>query len=161
MLKFHPLTIAGRTTAAEDAIALSFAVPAALRDEYRFVAGQHLALRLRIDGQEERRTYSIVNPEGARRLTIGVRVQKDGAVEHSLDPRRSARPSTCRRRFFFIAETMPGSAVYAAFAAGSGITPCFDRGDALDRLRNRFQLYYGYEHGTDDFLEEVQHSART
>ena len=126
MLKFHPLTIADRTFAADDAVALSFAVPAPLRDDFRFLAGQHLALRLPIEGQEERRTYSIVNPEGANRLTIGVRVQRDGRMSQYL-ARFAAIGETIdvlTPNGSFHAETgVQGPQFYAAFAAGRGITP--------------------------------------
>ena len=75
MLRFHPLVITQRAEIAEDAVALTFAVPPALRDDFRFQAGQHVAIRREVNGQEERRTYSIVNPEGAESIAIGVRVQ--------------------------------------------------------------------------------------
>jgi hypothetical protein len=55
MLKFHPLVVADRAAIADDAFALTFAVPASLREEFRFRAGQHVALRCTIGGGEERR----------------------------------------------------------------------------------------------------------
>lgn len=148
MLKFHPLAIAGRTAVADDAIALSFEVPAALRDEFRFHAGQHLALRLRIEGQEERRTYSIVNPEGADRLTIGVRVQKDGLMSEYLARHAAIGEAidVLTPNGSFHAETdAQGPRFHAAFAAGSGITPVLSIATtALERHPgDRFQLYYG------------------
>jgi ring-1,2-phenylacetyl-CoA epoxidase subunit PaaE len=162
VLKFHPLAIAGRTTVAEDAIALSFAVPAPLREEFRFIAGQHLALRLRINGQEERRTYSIVNPEGADRLTIGVRVQKDGRMSEHLARHAAIGQviDVLTPNGSFCAEAnAKGPRSYAAFAAGSGITPVLSiAATALERNPgNRFQLYYGNTSTARTmFLEEVQ-----
>lgn len=162
MLKFHPLAIAGKSAVAEDAIALSFAVPAPLRDEFRFRAGQHLALRLRIDGQEERRTYSIVNPEGVDPLTIGVRVQKDGRMSEHL-ARHAAMGQVIEvlsPNGSFCAETnAQGPRSYAAFTAGSGITPVLSiAATVLERhAGNRFQLYYGNTSTARTmFLEEVQ-----
>jgi ring-1,2-phenylacetyl-CoA epoxidase subunit PaaE len=162
VLKFHSLAIAGKTAVAEDAIALSFAVPAALRQEFRFIAGQHLALRLRIDGQEERRTYSIVNPEGADRLTIGVRVQKDGRVSEHLarDAAIGQTVDVLTPNGSFTAEAnAAGPRSYAAFAAGSGITPVLSiAATALERNPgNHFQLYYGNTSTARTmFLEELQ-----
>ena len=57
MLKFHPLAITHRHAVADDAFALTFAVPAALSGDFRFRAGQHLALRAVIEGREERRIH--------------------------------------------------------------------------------------------------------
>jgi ring-1,2-phenylacetyl-CoA epoxidase subunit PaaE len=146
---------------ADDAISISFAVPGPLRDEFRFRAGQHVALRLRIAGQEERRTYSIVNPEGADRITIGVRVQKDGRMSEHL-ARGAAVGETLdvlTPNGSFHADTnAKGPRIYAAFAAGSGITPVLSiAATALERHPgNRFQLYYGNTSSARAmFLDEV------
>jgi ring-1,2-phenylacetyl-CoA epoxidase subunit PaaE len=161
VLKFHPLEIAGRTQVADDAVALSFSVPGALRDDYSFRAGQHVALRLRIDGQEERRTYSIVNSEGSDRLTIGVRVQKGGRMSEHL-ARDAAIGETMDvltpNGSFHADSSATGPRTYAAFAAGSGITPILSIvATALGRNPgNRVQLYYGNTStGRAMFLEEV------
>ena len=161
MLRFHPLVIAHRAAIADDAIALTFEVPAALRDEYSFRAGQHVALRMLIDGQEERRTYSIVNPEGAAAITIGIRVQDAGRVSGHLA--RHAKPGesidvlTPNGSFCAQAEAKAPRR-YAAFAAGSGITPVLSiAATALERdPASRFQLYYGNTSSARAmFLEDV------
>ncbi len=147
MLKFHPLTIASRAEIADDAIALTFAVPAPLRDEFRFRAGQHVALRRTIGGEEERRTYSVVNPEGSEALTIGVRVQPGGRMSEHLA--QHAQPGDTHEVMTpngsFLLEDAAGPRSYAAFAAGSGITPVLSvAATALARHPgNRFQLWYG------------------
>ena len=160
MLKFHPLVVASRAPVADDAIALTFAVPSMLRDAFRFRAGQHVALRCVIGGLEERRTYSIVNPEGSESLTIGVRVQPGGRMSEHLA--RHAQPGEAIEVMTpngsFLLEDSAAPRRYAAFAAGSGITPVLSiAATALARHRgNRFQLWYGNT-GTARtmFLEEV------
>jgi ring-1,2-phenylacetyl-CoA epoxidase subunit PaaE len=160
MLRFHPLVIANRAAVADDAVALTFAVPPALRGEFRFRAGQHVAVRRQVGGQEERRTYSIVNPEGAESLTIGVRLQKGGRMSGALarDARVGETVEVMTPNGSFHAEDSAGPRRYAAFAAGSGITPVLSiAATALGRdPRSRFQLWYG---NTDSartmFLEEV------
>ncbi|MGW3634283.1 FAD-binding oxidoreductase, partial [Streptomyces sp. NPDC005122] len=62
MARFHPLPVAAVDRLTDDSVALTFAVPAALRAAYRHAAGQHLALRRTVDGTEIRRTYSICSP---------------------------------------------------------------------------------------------------
>jgi ring-1,2-phenylacetyl-CoA epoxidase subunit PaaE len=160
MLRFHPLVIVSRDEVAEDAIALTFEIPAALRREFSFRAGQHVVLRCLIDGQEERRTYSIVNREGADALTIGIRVQEGGRVSGHLA--RVARPGTAvdvmTPNGSFHAQEAAGPRSYAAFAAGSGITPVLSiAASALARNpANRFQLWYGNTSGARTmFLDEV------
>src|SRR5204862_7315924 len=74
MLKFHPLKVAQLAPDAEDAVAIALEVPAELRDEYRGSAGQHVVIRAASDGEEIRRTYSVVNAPGEWPLRIVPRV---------------------------------------------------------------------------------------
>ena len=160
MLKFHPLVVARRAEAADDAIAVTFDLPAGLREAFRFRAGQHVAVRREIGGREERRTYSIVNPEGADSLTIGIRLQAGGRM--STDLARSAVPGerveVMTPNGSFHADDTGGAKRFAAFAAGSGITPVLSiAATALARdPDSRFQLWYGNtESARTMFLDEV------
>ena len=56
MLKFHSLTVARVTPDAEDAVAIELAVPLGLRAEYLGAAGQHVVVRVSLDGEDTRRT---------------------------------------------------------------------------------------------------------
>jgi ring-1,2-phenylacetyl-CoA epoxidase subunit PaaE len=160
MLKFHPLVVARRAEAADDAIAVTFDLPPGLRDAFRFRAGQHVAVRREIGGREERRTYSIVSPEGSESLTIGIRLQPGGRMSAELA--RSAVPGerveVMTPNGSFHADAAGGARRFAAFAAGSGITPVLSiAATALARdPDSRFQLWYG---NTDSaramFLDDV------
>ena len=148
MLKFHSLKIAERTPIADDAIALGFVLPDELRAEYAFEAGQHVAVRAVLGGQEERRTYSIVSQEGADRLRIGFRVQDGGRMSQYLagglkigDALDVLTPNGS-----FHTRIEPARAKrYVAFASGSGITPVLSIAATVlaKEPASRFQLYYG------------------
>ena len=161
MLKFHPLRIASHVAVADDAVGICFELPAALRDEYRFIAGQHLAVRASIDGREERRTYSIVSPEGADQLRIGVRIQQGGRMSGFLA--RQARIGDTLEVLtpngsFHPRGEPEHAGFYVAFAAGSGITPLLSiAATVLEREPAcRFQLYYGNTSTARTmFLEDV------
>jgi ring-1,2-phenylacetyl-CoA epoxidase subunit PaaE len=160
MLKFHPLVVARRAEAADDAIAVTFDLPPGMREAFRFRAGQHVAVRREIGGREERRTYSIVSPEGSESLTIGIRLQPGGRMSAELA--RSAVPGerveVMTPNGSFHADAAGGARRFAAFAAGSGITPVLSiAATALARdPDSRFQLWYG---NTDSaramFLDDV------
>lgn len=148
MLKFHPLRIAERTPIADDAVAIGFAVPDPLRAEYGFMAGQHIGVRAMLDGQEERRTYSIANPEGSDQLRIGVRVQSDGRMSRYLAGGLQVGDllDVLTPNGSFHTRIEPARAKrYVAFAAGSGITPVLSiAATVLAREpASCFQLYYG------------------
>jgi ring-1,2-phenylacetyl-CoA epoxidase subunit PaaE len=151
VLRFHPLTLTSRTLAAEDAVRLTLAVPKELCDAYAHAPGQHVALRVSLDGREERRTYSIVSPPGASELTLGVRVQAGGAMSRYLaeqlrigdaidvlTPNGSFHPAAT-------AASEPARRRCVAFAAGSGISPVLGIAASVlaSEPESRFQLFYG------------------
>ena len=71
--EFFPLAVAEVTALCGDAVAVTFDVPAGLAGRYAFRAGQSLTLRRMVQGRDERRSYSICAPEGARRASGSAR----------------------------------------------------------------------------------------
>jgi ring-1,2-phenylacetyl-CoA epoxidase subunit PaaE len=121
--RFHPLRVASIEPLTDDAVALTFAVPDDLAEEYAFVHGQHLTIR---GDDGERRSFSICTTPRSGLLRIGVKKLPGGAfsegvvdtlhVGDELDVMTPAGRFTTRLD--------PGSAkTYVAVAAGSGITP--------------------------------------
>ena len=125
-LNFRPLIISKRVAAADDAVCLTLAIPEALRSEYHFEPGQHVALRATLAGKEIRRTYSILNGSPACELRIGVRVQPRGGLSHFLAHELNVGDSVDTLgptgRFIYSAHAGSGRTCLA-LAAGSGITP--------------------------------------
>ncbi|WP_030790417.1 2Fe-2S iron-sulfur cluster-binding protein [Streptomyces sp. NRRL S-920] len=130
MARFHPLRVAAVDRLTDDSVTLTFDVPSALREEYRFTPGQHLALRRSVDGTEIRRTYSICSPAPRpdapgepRTLRVGVRLVEDGAFStyafKELSVGDELEVMTPAGRFTL--DPAPGR--YAAVVGGSGITP--------------------------------------
>ncbi|GGW18137.1 phenylacetic acid degradation protein [Streptomyces libani subsp. rufus] len=129
MARFHPLPVAAVDRLTDDSVALTLTVPPGLREEYRHAAGQHLALRRRVDGTEIRRTYSICSPapdpagEGPSSLRVGVRLVDGGAFStyalKEIGVGDELEVMTPAGRFTL--EPAPG--LYAAIVGGSGITP--------------------------------------
>jgi ring-1,2-phenylacetyl-CoA epoxidase subunit PaaE len=120
---FHALRVADVERLGADAVAVTFAVPPALRGTFAFRPGQYLTLRLRTPGGEERRSYSICAPAGAP-PKVGVRRIDTGLFSEWLVDRLApddevevAPPSGS-----FTPELTPGSH-HGLVAAGSGITP--------------------------------------
>jgi ring-1,2-phenylacetyl-CoA epoxidase subunit PaaE len=125
-LNFHPLRISSRVAVATDAVCLTLTVPEALRSEYHFSPGQHVALRAMLGGKEVRRTYSILNGAPVGELRLGVRVQPRGGLSNYLahqaqvgDTIEALGPTG---RFIY-PESTRSDRYCLALAAGSGITP--------------------------------------
>jgi ring-1,2-phenylacetyl-CoA epoxidase subunit PaaE len=147
MLKFHPLKVAQVAPDAEDAVAIALEVPAELRDEYRGSAGQHVVVRVPIEGEEIRRTYSLVNAPGEWPLRIVPRVHAMGRMSRHLA--EQLRPGDTVEVLppngsFTPREPGAAAGTYVAFAAGCGITPVLSVLRALlARGAQRVILFYG------------------
>jgi ring-1,2-phenylacetyl-CoA epoxidase subunit PaaE len=123
---FYPLTIAEAKRETAEAISLRLVVPEALRERFRFKPGQHLAVRALIDGQEQRRSYSICSGPGDGELRIAIKRIANGYFSHWANAKLAAGASL---------EVMPPAGRFVlppstgeprqivAFAAGAGITP--------------------------------------
>ena len=111
---------------AEDAVALALEIPAELAAEYRGVPGQHIVLRAVLDGEELRRTYSLVSAPGEPLLRIVARVHAEGHLSRQLAHR--VRPGDRLdvlppNGSFTPHSGAAGRGTCVAFAAGCGITP--------------------------------------
>lgn len=127
MLKFHALRVAQVSPDAEDAVAIALEVPEELRAEYHGCAGQHVVVRASLDGEDTRRTYSVVSAPGETPLRIVPRVHAHGRLSRYLaeglrvgDTLEVLPPNgslTVRDH-----AAVPGAS-FVALAAGCGITP--------------------------------------
>jgi ring-1,2-phenylacetyl-CoA epoxidase subunit PaaE len=147
MLKFHSLRVAEVRPDVDDAVGVSFVVPEELQDEYRGLAGQHVVLRTEIDGEETRRTYSLINAPGEWPLRIVARVHPGGRMSRYLA--EQLRPDDCLDILppngSFTPRLAGPSGTYVAFAAGCGITPVLSVARMLLKsdVNNRVILFYG------------------
>ena len=123
---FHPLRVAAVDRLTDDAVAVTFDVPPALRDDYRFTAGQHVNVRTTIDGAEIRRSYSICAPATGQRLRVAVKRLDGGAFSayaHDLLRTGDTVDVMTPTGRFFTRLDPANTKHYVAIAAGSGITP--------------------------------------
>lgn len=154
---FHTLRVADVERLCDDAVAVTFDVPAELAPAYAFLPGQSLTLRRIIDGQEERRSYSICAPAGAH-LRVGVREVPGGSFSTWLV--REVRPGDeidvqTPTGSFSMDPATGGRHVFVA--AGSGITPVLSIAASLLRAsRAHVTILYGNRRtNTVMFAEEL------
>jgi ring-1,2-phenylacetyl-CoA epoxidase subunit PaaE len=142
--RFRPLKVARVERLTDDAVAVTFDVPAELAEDYRFEPGQALTLRRMEDGRDERRSYSICAPVGAP-PRVGVREVPGGYFSsylvHEVEPGDEI-------------EVLPPSGNFTAdlsvagdhvfVVAGSGITPAISlAGTVLRDGRSTVTVFYG------------------
>lgn len=153
---FHSLAIKRIDRLCDDAVAVTFDVPPDLANVFVFRAGQYLTLRL--DGSDERRSYSICAPAGTA-PRIGVRLVEDGLFSSWLV--RHAKPGDRIDVLPPLGTFTPDVDVpgrHALIAAGSGITPVLSVATTLLAAHpaNHVTLLYGNRRSdTVMFAEEL------
>ena len=145
--EFHTLTVAGVERLCDDAVAVTFAVPAELVEAYAFTPGQSLTLRRMINGVEERRSYSICASAG-RPPRIGVREIPDGVFSswlvHEVMPGDQIEVQTPTGRFCPDPAILERPGRHLCISAGSGITPMLSiAGTVLEQPDSDVTLLYG------------------
>jgi ring-1,2-phenylacetyl-CoA epoxidase subunit PaaE len=160
---FHRLPVARVHKETRDAIVVEFGVPSELRDAFGFTQGQYLTLRTTIEGEEQRRSYSICSSPNSGTLRVAIKRVDDGVFSswahqalahgHELD----VAPPQGR---FFIPLDAASERHYLMVAAGSGITPILSLIDATLAVEphSTVTLVYGNRSAsTTMFREELQH----
>lgn len=146
---FHPLRIKRITPDAAGAAAITFEVPAALREAFDFRPGQFLTLRATIGGQDVRRNYSICSPRqrylAAGEIDVGIKPVEGGTF---------SRWATTQLQAGSALDVMPPDGRFTprapearhrvGFAAGSGITPILSimASTLQEEPQSRFTLVY-------------------
>jgi ring-1,2-phenylacetyl-CoA epoxidase subunit PaaE len=164
--RFHTLTVTNVERLTDDAVALSFAIPEDLADEYVFEPGQHLTLRATIDDQDVRRSYSICRsrPDVLERKELRVASARvdGGLMSNWINDSVVAgdRIEVMTPLGGFTCAAQPDAIRHhVAVAAGSGITPVMSiLSTALaEEPRSRATLIFGNRRTTSImFLEELE-----
>lgn len=123
---FHSLRVAQLRRLTAASVEVTFEVPPHLAADYRYFAGQHLALRTTIAGEDLRRSYSICRPPADGRISVAVKRDHGGVfstwVNDELRVGDTLQVMTPQGAFTSNLDELAGRHV-AGIAAGSGITP--------------------------------------
>lgn len=126
MTTFHSLTVAKVEPETRDAVTITFAVPQALQDAYRFRPGQHLTLKTKLDGDELRRCYSICRSTAPGEISVAVKAIDGGRFSrYARDEIKAgmALEVMVPQGQFGYQPQAEREGHYLSIAAGSGITP--------------------------------------
>jgi ring-1,2-phenylacetyl-CoA epoxidase subunit PaaE len=124
---FHPLRITRVTPEAAGAVAISFAIPPALRELYVFTPGQFLTLKAQINGESVRRSYSICSSTqhlaSAQEIEVGIKPVDGGVFSNWATQLKSGEALEVMPPDGRFTPRMTGAVHRVGWAAGSGITP--------------------------------------
>ena len=165
MSSFYKLSIKEIIKETADAVSILFNVPDELKSYYQFVAGQYVNLKITLDGQEIRRAYSICSSPKSGELRIAVKAIQNGFFSKFANEKLAVgnviEVGTLEGKFTFEpkAERQKN---YAAFVAGSGITPVYSilKSVLEEEPNSTFVLVYGNKSEKDTIFHNQLHDLQ-
>jgi ring-1,2-phenylacetyl-CoA epoxidase subunit PaaE len=165
MSSFYKLSIKEIIKETADAVSILFNVPDELKSYYQFVAGQYVNLKITLDGQEIRRAYSICSSPKSGELRIAVKAVKNGFFSKFANEKLAVgnviEVGTPEGKFTFEPKT-DRQKNYAAFVAGSGITPVFSILKTVleEEPNSTFVLVYGNKSENEAIFHNQLHDLQ-
>ena len=148
MSKFYPLSVSKIKNETRDTIAVTFNIPPELADSFAYQQGQHLTLRVMIDNEDVRRSYSICSAVQDNALRVAIKRTPGGLfsswANDTLKPGMTLDVMPPMGHFNVPLDAS-NARHYVAFAAGSGITPILSiiKTTLLAEPKSSFTLFYG------------------
>ncbi|WP_289021946.1 ferredoxin--NADP reductase [uncultured Salegentibacter sp.] len=147
MSKFFPLEIKEVIRETPQAVSLSFNIPENLKEEFKFDAGQYITIKTKVGDEEIRRPYSLCSAPNSGEFKVTVKEVEGGKFSVIANNKLNAgdilevHPPEGK----FILKPTGEAKTYAAFAAGSGITPVLSiiKTVLSEEPKSRFVLTYG------------------
>jgi len=148
MTNFYSLEVTEVKRETEDSVSILFDVPADLEGKFVFIQGQYITLRMEIDGEDLRRSYSICSCPYGHELRVAVKQIPNGKFSTyanttlKVGDKIDVMPPLGN---FFTEIDEHNEKNYAAFASGSGITPIMSiiRATLKAEPKSTFNLFYG------------------
>ena len=153
MPEFHSLKVKEIVKETNDTVSVSFQVPEDLKEAYAFTPGQYLTLKLTINNEEQRRSYSICS-SSAEDITVAVKRVENGLVSSYLNEvlKEYDEMEVMTPEGNFTLETdQAKKRKFVGFAAGSGITPIMSmiKQLSMDEKETVFTLFYSNKMESD------------
>ncbi len=149
MKNFHSLAVKKIIRETPKSVSLVFDVPEDLKPVFKFTSGQYLTIKKDFDGKELRRSYSICSTPNSGELKVSVKEVADGRfssfANNELKEGENLNVFPPEGKFIFEAKPGKSHHTYAAFAAGSGITPVMSiiKTALTEEEHSKFVLVYG------------------
>ena len=165
MSRFNNLTVKEIRRETPHAVSIALDVPASLQQEYTFVAGQYLNISYEHNGKEIRRAYSICSTPQSGEIRIVVKKVEQGVfstyANEELKVGDQLAVEAPEGRFTFTPNPEV-TANYAAFAAGSGITPVMSilQSVLTQEPNSTFVLVYGNKSREETIFHEQLHKLQ-
>lgn len=147
-MEFHKIKVSNIHQESPDAVSIELDKSETPQNFFEFIPGQHLTIRILINGKEYRRSYSISSVPEEHVLRITVKKVKGGVISNYLTQKFSVGDTmeiSKPEGHFCIKADGETKRAYYFFAAGSGITPVYSMIQSLleHEPRSTVHLLYG------------------
>ncbi|HZH69637.1 MAG TPA: 2Fe-2S iron-sulfur cluster-binding protein [Flavobacteriaceae bacterium] len=147
MATFHTIKIKDVYKETADCSVITFDIPEHLEEEFKFRQGQHLTLRKILNGEDVRRTYSLWTSPYDNKWSVAVKQIPEGKFSTFVNEQLKAGEAleVMAPGGTFGVDTQPDAQkTYAAFVAGSGITPVLSmiKAHLQAEPKSEFVLFY-------------------
>jgi len=165
MSSFYKLHIKEVKRETPSAISVAFTIPSELQSAYKFIAGQYINLKLTLDGKEIRRAYSICSSPNSGELRIAIKSVKNGHfskfANENLTSGDILEVGQPEGKFTF-EPSVERQKNYAAFVAGSGITPVMSILQSVleNEPNSSFVLVYGNKNPEETIFHNQLHELQ-
>jgi len=163
---FHTLTVSKVKQETSDTVSVSFEIPDTLKNTFSYKQGQYLTLKFDLNGNDERRAYSMSSSPLENEITVTVKRLAGGLVSNHINDNVKSgsqievMPPEGR---FFTPLDITQRKTYFMFAAGSGITPIMSiiKTTLEQEPQSSVALLYGNRNeDTVIFKEELESMAQ-
>lgn len=161
-IHFHPVRIKEIKKETADCVSLEFEIPEELKETFKYRQGQNLSLRIKINGEEIRRTYSLCSSPLENKWKVAIKSIDGGIFSNYVNEKlkKGDLLELMEPAGKFYAELNPTNKKnYLAFAAGSGITPVISiiKTTLRTEPNSSFTLVYGNRsRASIIFFEELE-----
>ncbi|GAA4272734.1 1,2-phenylacetyl-CoA epoxidase subunit PaaE [Aquimarina gracilis] len=147
MTDFYSIRVSEVYKETKDCTAITFDIPAELKENFSYIQGQHLTLKTCIDGDEVRRSYSLCSSPLENKWQVAVKRINGGVFSNyanddlKVGDVLEVMPPVGN----FFVQVVPSKAKnYVVFAAGSGITPILSiiKTHLASEPGSTFKLFY-------------------
>lgn len=163
MPRFKKLIVKEIKKETENAVSIVFDIPNDFSEEFKFIPGQYITIRIQLEGKEVRRSYSICSSPESGELRVAVKEVKNGVFSNyatqQLKEGDVLEVSPPEGKFILQTATSHQKN-YVAFAAGSGITPIMSmiKSVLFKEIHSTFVLVYGNKTADNTiFKTEIDH----
>ncbi|MHC5353311.1 2Fe-2S iron-sulfur cluster-binding protein [Myroides sp. LJL115] len=165
MSKFNLLTVKEIRQETPNAVSILFDVPAQLQKDYNFIAGQYINIKHTYNQKEIRRAYSICSTPESGDVRIVVKNVENGVFSNYANKELKVGDTLevdLPQGRFTLSTNKDNQNNYAAFVAGSGITPVMSMIETVlaSEPKSKFVLVYGNKSVQETIFHTTLHNLQ-